>query len=48
MVKHYLDLHFEGLTLHVQQEERCMENSNTKTQRGNAKALLTEKEIRSW
>lgn len=48
MVKHYLDLHFEGLTLHVQQEERCMENSNTETQRGNAKALLTEKEIRSW
>lgn len=48
MVKHYLDLHFEGLTLHVQQEARFMENSNTETQRGNAKALLTEKEIRSW
>lgn len=48
MVKYYLDLHFEGLALHVQQGERCMENTNTETQRGNAKALLTEKEIRSW
>lgn len=47
-VKYYLDLHFEGLTLHVQQEERCMENSNTETQSGNAKALLREDGIRSW